>query len=68
MSKLGEKRRFLQNKISELPSYQIIGNRYRVNLNPIGKGVSSIVMSGINIDTGKKVAVKKIINFLEKKH
>ena len=34
----------------------------------IGNGVSSRVFSAINIDTGEKVAIKKIKNFLENKH
>ncbi len=34
----------------------------------VGNGVSSRVFSAININTGEKVAVKKIKNFLENKH
>jgi mitogen-activated protein kinase 1/3 len=34
----------------------------------VGNGVSSRVYSAIDINTGERVAIKKIKNFLENKH
>jgi len=34
----------------------------------IGNGVSSRVYAAVNINTGERVAIKKIKNFLENKH
>lgn len=34
----------------------------------LGRGVSSTVISGIDLVTGRKVAIKKITRFLENKH
>ena len=47
-------------KTSMVNDYQIVAE--------VGNGVSSRVFSAININTGDKVAIKKIKNFLENKH
>ena len=62
--KLREKRKLVQSSIQEQAVFKTLAGRYKVDTNPIGKGVSSNVMSGVNIKTGKKVAVKKINLFL----
>ena len=41
----------------------ILGGRYEVDRNHIGKGVSSVVMTAIDLETHQKVAVKKITKF-----
>ena len=43
-----------------IEDYQIVAE--------VGNGVSSRVFSAISINTGEKVAIKKIKNFLENKH
>ena len=42
----------------------LLAGRYEVDNTPIGKGVSSVVMPAIDLETHQKVAVKKITKFL----
>ena len=54
--------------MKEQAQTKMIDGRYRADLKPIGKGISSTVMSGINMETGKKVAIKHITCFNDNKY
>jgi serine/threonine protein kinase len=44
-----------------------VGENYKIT-EFIGKGAYSIVAAGIHVPTGKKVAIKRIVDLLNKKH
>ena len=62
---LGDKKKKFKEQL-EHP--KIIGGRYQLEDKTIGSGVSSVVIPGIDLETGRKVAVKKIIKFCVNKH
>jgi hypothetical protein len=49
-------------------SNRLLAGRYELDNNILGKGVSSTVISAIDLKTNRKVAIKKITRFLENKH
>lgn len=57
---LGEKIKNKKAQEANQKKTYILGGRYEVDRNQIGKGVSSVVMSAIDLETHQKVAVKKI--------
>ena len=64
-----KKAQMAQNsETTEKPKTFVLGGRYEVDNLQIGKGVSSVVMSAIDLETHQKVAVKRITKFLENKH
>lgn len=44
-----------------------LGEDYKVG-DMLGKGAYSVVVSGVHLPTGKKVAIKRIVDLLNKKH
>lgn len=66
MDKFKEKRK---KQLEKIEKSKILAGRYEMNPQIIlGRGVSSTVISGIDLVTGRKVAIKKINRFLENKH
>lgn len=63
-----DKKKKLQTLIKEKGGPQKTMISYYAIDKEIGNGVSSRVYSAVNINTGEKVAIKKIKNFLENKH
>ena len=69
-SKLGDKRKEMMKNLeskNEVMKSTLLAGRYQMD-KEVGKGVSSIVYQGIDKKTSRKVAIKKIIKFLDNKH
>ena len=52
-----------EKEVTQKKSFLLAG-RYEVDNAQIGKGVSSVVMAAIDLETHQKVAVKRITRFL----
>lgn len=61
------RKQILKQSKEKKPVEKNMVSEYQVD-KEVGNGVSSTVFSAININTGEKVAIKKIKNFLENKH
>lgn len=66
-NKLQEMRNKNKEHLDSKKSSWNVGENYKVN-ELIGKGAYSMVASGIHIPTGKKVAIKRIVDLFVKKH
>lgn len=58
-----KKQKAQEKEVSQKKSFLLAG-RYEVDSTQIGKGVSSVVMAAIDLETHQKVAVKRITRFL----